>query len=79
LQNFTKIKIVGLMTMAPLSASQEELHQYFGQLKTLQERIASLQIVYAPCTEVSMGMSQDFEIALLEGASYIRVGTALYS
>ncbi|MDR1473839.1 MAG: YggS family pyridoxal phosphate-dependent enzyme [Lactobacillales bacterium] len=79
LKNFNKIEVVGLLTMAPLSASQEELHQYFGHLKTLQEKISSLQIVYAPCTEVSMGMSQDFEIALLEKASYIRVGTALYS
>jgi pyridoxal phosphate enzyme (YggS family) len=79
LRNFTKIEVVGLMTVAALSASKEELHKCFRQLKILQERIASLRIAYAPCTEVSMGMSQDFEIALLKGASYIRIGTALYS
>jgi pyridoxal phosphate enzyme (YggS family) len=79
LEDFTKIEVVGLMTMTPLSASQEELHKYFRQLKILQEKIVSLQIAYAPCTEVSMGMSRDFEIALLKGASYIRIGKALYS
>lgn len=73
-----KIKVVGLMTMAPLEASKEELHAVFSQLKELQNKINDQDISYAPCTELSMGMSSDFPVAIEEGATFIRVGTALF-
>lgn len=78
LANYDKIRIVGLMTMAPFDASDDELHHYFAQLKALQLQIAEKGYAHAPCQDLSMGMSQDYSIALAEGATYIRVGTALY-
>lgn len=78
IKDYDKIHLVGLMTMAPVDASQEELHHYFKTLKDLQVKIADLGLDYAPCQEVSMGMSQDYPIALSEGASFIRIGQALF-
>lgn len=78
LASFDKIKVVGLMTMAPLEASKEELHAVFSQLNELKNAIISQHISYAPCTELSMGMSNDFPIAVEEGATFIRVGTAIF-
>ncbi|MGB3261541.1 MAG: YggS family pyridoxal phosphate enzyme, partial [Paenisporosarcina sp.] len=49
----------------------------FKSLKDMQVHIASKGYTHAPCTELSMGMSNDFEIAIEEGATYVRIGTAL--
>lgn len=76
-EQYEMIEIVGLMTMAPLVENQEIIKHTFQGLKNLQEEIKKLQLPYAPCTELSMGMSNDFEIAILEGATMIRIGTAL--
>ena len=73
-----KIKIVGLMTMAVFDASDEELHKTFSELKQLQYSINSEHLVHAPCTELSMGMSNDFPIAIYEGATFVRIGTAFF-
>ncbi|MBG9982717.1 YggS family pyridoxal phosphate-dependent enzyme [Aerococcaceae bacterium DSM 111020] len=75
---FDKIHINGLMTMAPIDATDSELQEYFAELKSLQENIAAKKIPHAPCTELSMGMSRDYLIALEEGATYVRIGSALY-
>lgn len=77
LKDFKHIEIVGLMTMAPLTEDKIKLRQYFNQLRLLKEKVQSLNLSYAPCTELSMGMSNDFIEAILEGASYIRIGTKL--
>ncbi|MCJ0916451.1 YggS family pyridoxal phosphate-dependent enzyme [Mammaliicoccus sciuri] len=77
LKDFKHIEIVGLMTMAPLTEDKIKLRQYFNQLRLLKEKVQSLNLSYAPCTELSMGMSNDFNEAILEGASYIRIGTKL--
>lgn len=78
LAGYDKIIIVGLMTMAPIDATDSELHEYFAKLKETQTKVAEKGFAHAPCTELSMGMSQDYHIALEEGATYIRVGTSLY-
>ncbi|MFS1005143.1 YggS family pyridoxal phosphate-dependent enzyme [Enterococcus casseliflavus] len=78
LASFDKIRVVGLMTMAPLAASKDEQHQIFKELKRIQQQIADLHLTHAPCLETSMGMSNDFPIAIQEGATFIRVGTALF-
>lgn len=75
---YDKVKIVGLMTMAPIDASDDELHAYFNRLKSLQVDIEAKNIPTAPCTEVSMGMSQDYPIAVQEGATFLRVGSAFF-
>ncbi|OTN88053.1 YggS family pyridoxal phosphate enzyme [Enterococcus sp. 7E2_DIV0204] len=78
LAEFDQIKIIGLMTMAPLDASEPVLHEVFSKLKKLQSAINNQHLSYAPCTELSMGMSNDFPIAIEEGATFVRIGTALF-
>ena len=77
LKDFKHIEIVGLMTMAPLTEDKIKLRQYFNQLRLLKEKVQSLNLSYAPFTELSMGMSNDFNEAIIEGASYVRIGTKL--
>lgn len=77
LRGFESINIVGLMTMAPNTEDTTILRSCFQTLRKLQEEIIALDIPYAPCTELSMGMSNDFEIAVEEGATFVRIGTAL--
>ncbi|WP_026692108.1 YggS family pyridoxal phosphate-dependent enzyme [Peribacillus kribbensis] len=72
-----KIILEGLMTMAPLTEDQELIRKCFRELKELQEKIQQLGIKNAPCHELSMGMSNDYQIAVEEGATFIRIGTAL--
>ena len=68
--------IVGLMTMAPAEADAATLHAVFGGLRQLRNR---LQDAYGlPLPELSMGMSGDFEAAIAEGATLVRVGSAIF-
>ena len=66
----------GLMTVAPAEASPEELHRIFADLRALRDSLA--QASGLPLTELSMGMSGDFEIAIAEGATMVRVGSAIF-
>ncbi|GGJ55214.1 hypothetical protein GGR02_000312 [Anoxybacillus voinovskiensis] len=77
LRNFTKIEVVGLMTMAPYTDDEQLLRRCFRELKQLQQRVQALHMANAPCTELSMGMSNDYVIAVEEGATFIRIGSAL--
>ncbi len=77
LQPFSKIQVIGLMTMAPLTEDSDIIRQVFKNLKMLQQQVVSLNLAYAPCSELSMGMSNDYEIAIEEGATFVRIGTAL--
>ncbi|MED0660038.1 YggS family pyridoxal phosphate-dependent enzyme [Bacillus smithii] len=77
LEEFPKIKVVGLMTMAPFTTDELIIRDCFRRLKQLQLEIQNLDLPYAPCTELSMGMSNDFPIAIEEGATFIRIGAAL--
>lgn len=75
--NFDKVQVVGLMTMAPNTDNQEVIRNSFKGLKELQTKVKELNIENIPCNELSMGMSNDFEIAIEEGATFIRIGTDL--
>lgn len=77
LQVFKKIRVIGLMTMAPNTADEQLIRTVFCNLKQLQQEIEQLGLENVPCKELSMGMSGDFEIAVEEGATFVRVGTAL--
>jgi pyridoxal phosphate enzyme (YggS family) len=77
LGGYEQIQIAGLMTMAPLTSDEGVLHRCFRQLKELRDEVQALHLAYAPCTELSMGMSNDFSIAIEEGATMVRIGTAL--
>lgn len=78
IEEYPNIKIIGLMMMAPYDAGDVELHHYFKALKSLQDEIIALNLTYAPCTRLSMGMTDDFPIAIQEGATDVRIGRALY-
>ncbi|RHN26191.1 YggS family pyridoxal phosphate-dependent enzyme [Streptococcus parasanguinis] len=73
-----KIEIVGLMTMAPFEASQEELQDIFSKTHQLQKQLEKKQLKNMPFSELSMGMSRDFEVAIANGATYVRIGTSFF-
>ncbi|PFQ42923.1 YggS family pyridoxal phosphate-dependent enzyme [Bacillus cereus] len=77
LQEFDKIEVVGLMTMAPFTEEEEEIRRCFKELRMLQTKVQELELLHAPCKDLSMGMSNDYTIAIEEGATYIRLGTIL--
>ena len=73
-----KIEIVGLMTMAPFESSQEELQDIFSKTHQLQKQLEKKQLKNMPFSELSMGMSRDFEVAIANGATYVRIGTSFF-
>lgn len=77
LSAFDKIQVVGLMTMAPNTSDSALIRTVFKELKSLQLQVAAEKMEHAPCTECSMGMSNDYVIAAQEGATFVRIGTAL--
>jgi hypothetical protein len=72
------ISIRGLMTMPPYSETPEDSRPYFTVLRELAETIAKEGIPNGSMQELSMGMSGDFEVAIEEGATLVRVGTAIF-
>jgi PLP dependent protein len=72
------IRIVGLMTMAPLSDDPKLARPYFARLREVFEDLRTEGIVGPEFRELSMGMSNDFEVAIEEGATLVRVGHALF-
>ncbi|MEI7816911.1 MAG: YggS family pyridoxal phosphate-dependent enzyme [Desulfuromonadales bacterium] len=72
------IKIKGLMTMPPFFDDPEAARPCFAELRRLSEVIAAENIAGVDMTELSMGMSGDFEAAIQEGATLVRVGTAIF-
>ncbi|MCO4330842.1 YggS family pyridoxal phosphate-dependent enzyme [Staphylococcus hyicus] len=77
LSNYSHIEVVGLMTMAPYTDDESQLKDIFTQLKSKRDDIQALNLHYAPCTELSMGMSNDYAIATEAGATYVRIGSSL--
>jgi PLP dependent protein len=77
LKDYDKIKVVGLMTMAPFIEDETVVRNVFSTLKQLQKDIQNKDFPNAPCEELSMGMSNDYVIAVEEGATFVRIGTDL--
>lgn len=71
-----RLEICGLMTMAPLTPKAEMARPYFARLRELKDELETSAGVKLP--ELSMGMSNDFPVAVQEGATLVRVGTALF-
>lgn len=71
-----RIEIHGLMTIAPWSPDSEKVRPFFRGLRELKSECE--QILGAPLPQLSMGMSGDFEVAIEEGATLVRIGTALF-
>ncbi|AXH98633.1 YggS family pyridoxal phosphate-dependent enzyme [Sporosarcina sp. PTS2304] len=74
---YENIHVIGLMTMAPNTEDESVIRHVFRSLREIRNSVAAKNLSYAPCTQLSMGMSNDFEIAIEEGATHIRIGTAL--
>jgi len=72
------LKVAGLMTMPPWFTDPEAVRPYFRVLRELRDRLRHLKLVDSPLNELSMGMSVDYEVAVEEGATLIRVGTAIF-
>ncbi|WP_214483259.1 YggS family pyridoxal phosphate-dependent enzyme [Bacillus sp. SM2101] len=77
IKDFPNVSIVGLMTMAPHTDDVSIIRLCFNKLKELQQQVQALSLAYAPCLDLSMGMSNDYEIAIEEGATYLRIGSSL--
>ena len=72
------LKIAGLMTMAPHSEDEQLVRNVFKALRLLKEEIQGLKIEGVSMDYLSMGMSHDYESAILEGANIVRIGSLLY-
>ena len=73
-----QLQICGLMCLPPNCASAEDVRPFFRSLRDLARRIDELKLPNVSMRELSMGMSGDFEIAVEEGATMVRVGTAIF-
>jgi pyridoxal phosphate enzyme (YggS family) len=78
ISELANLQIRGLMTMPPFFDQPERARPYFAQLRELSQEIAGAQLPAVEMAELSMGMSGDFETAIEEGATLVRVGTAIF-
>jgi PLP dependent protein len=78
LENCKNIRIRGLMSIAPFAEDSEEIRIYFRQVKELFDKYAGFPHERADFVYLSMGMSNDYEVAIEEGSNLIRVGTAIF-
>ena len=76
-RGFSHLKLKGLMTIPPYSDNPEKTRRYFNELHQLAVSLETRNLVDSPLG-LSMGMSADFEIAVEEGATLVRVGTAIF-
>jgi pyridoxal phosphate enzyme (YggS family) len=74
----SNLRIEGLMTIPPFKEDLEDVRPFFQQLRELRETLGSESRPNVALTELSMGMTQDFAIAIEEGATIVRIGTALF-
>jgi len=72
------VRVRGLMTMPPFFDDPDAARPYFAELRQLSEAVAAQRIAGVDMVELSMGMSGDFEAAIQEGATLVRVGTAIF-
>lgn len=72
------LRLSGLMTMAPMLEEPEKTRPVFVRLRELFEELCGLRLAGPQFRELSMGMSNDFEVAVEEGATMVRIGTALF-
>jgi pyridoxal phosphate enzyme (YggS family) len=76
IETFSNIQVQGLMTMPPYFDAPERARPYFAALRRLRDQMQ--QILGIPLKDLSMGMTGDFEVAIEEGATLVRIGTAIF-
>ena len=72
------LRVEGLMTVPPFRQDLERVRPYFRELRQLSERISELHLPNVELKELSMGMTHDYTVAIEEGATIVRIGTALF-
>jgi pyridoxal phosphate enzyme (YggS family) len=75
---FEALEFCGLMTVPPFGDNPEEARPYFRKLRALRDAIAGRKLSAVGMDSLSMGMSHDFEVAIEEGSTCVRVGTAIF-
>jgi pyridoxal phosphate enzyme (YggS family) len=79
INDLTRLRVCGLMTMPPLATDPEQSRPHFRNLRILAEKFAAKNLFpHVANPELSMGMSDDFHIAIEEGSTIVRVGTAIF-
>ncbi|WP_019988267.1 YggS family pyridoxal phosphate-dependent enzyme [Rudanella lutea] len=78
LDALTHVRLVGLMGLATNTDDEEQVRQEFRSLKKLYDELASIQRPNVAFSELSMGMSGDYELAIAEGSTMVRVGSAIF-
>ena len=78
LRSLPRLRLLGLMTMAPIVENPEETRPFFRALRQLADTMSAAGLFALERYELSMGMTQDFEVAIEEGATLVRVGSALF-
>lgn len=78
IDQLANLKLLGLMTMAPIVDNQEKARSYFKQLKVLFDTINSTRDTSNKLSILSMGMTDDYEAAIKEGSTLVRIGRALF-
>lgn len=77
-QEYSNIKVCGLMGMAPYKENNEDARIYFKTLKQIFDKLSAMNLNNVDMKHLSMGMSNDYEIAIQEGATLVRVGTSIF-
>jgi PLP dependent protein len=72
------VRVVGLMLLPPAVDDPEQARPFFRQLREVRERLRDRGVDASLLTELSMGMSHDFEVAIAEGATLVRIGSAIF-
>ncbi len=75
---WTNLRIRGLMTVPPFTEDPEGARPYFRQLRELRDQLAARNLPAVQLNQLSMGMSHDFEVAIEEGSTCVRIGTAIF-
>ncbi|MCE5196875.1 MAG: YggS family pyridoxal phosphate-dependent enzyme [Negativicutes bacterium] len=78
LSRFPAIMVDGLMTIAPAAGTPEEIRSVFRCLRQKREELQALRLAQIPCFWLSMGMTNDYPIAIEEGADFVRIGTGIF-
>ncbi len=78
LVSLTGISVRGLMTIPPFDPDPEKSRKHFAALRNLRDRMQKVNVENISMDELSMGMSNDFEVAIEEGATWVRVGSAIF-
>lgn len=78
IRGLSSLNLLGLMTMPPFFDEPDRARPYFAELRELRDRLMNSGILSPRMGELSMGMTGDFEVAIEEGATLVRIGTALF-